>query len=147
MKRPESGQALVEWATLLPLYVGLFAAMAAFGQWFAVRHQLIAAVREGAFLYSSGRLTADETRAEIKESLRKGFPALEITDDGISIGRRHGWQAGLYRFDEVRVVYPASSVMKRFRLKDMEETCVIKHAPSYWQTVIPGANLGPPVSW
>ena len=136
MKRSESGQALMEWAILLPLYVGLFAAMAAFGQWFAVRHQLIAAMREGAFLYSSGRLTADETRAEIQESLRKGFPAVNVSADHISIGRRQGFQATLFRLDEVRVVY-----------KNMEETCVIKHAPSYWQTVIPGANLGPPVSW
>jgi hypothetical protein len=126
----------MEWAILLPLYAGLFAAMAAFGQWFAVRHQLIAAVREGAFLYSSGRLTAEETRAAIQESLRKGFPALTVSTDGISIGRCRGFQATLFRLEEVRVVY-----------KNMEETCVIKHAPAYWQTVIPGANLGPPVSW
>ena len=147
MKRAESGQALLEWAILLPLYVGLFAAMAAFGQWFAIQHELIAAVREGAFLYSSGRLTAEETRAEIQESLRKGFPALTISADRIHIGRRQGFQATMFRLDEIRVVYPASSSMKAFRLKDMEEICVIKHAPSYWQTVVPGANLGPPVSW
>jgi hypothetical protein len=147
MKRSPSGQALMEWAILLPLYTGLFAVMAAFGQYFAVRHQLIAAAREGAFLYSSGRLTADEARVEIQESLRKGFPAMNVSDDRIFIGRRSGVQARMFRLDEVRVVYPASSVMKAFRLKDMEETCVIQHAPSYWQTVIPGANLGPPVSW
>lgn len=137
----------MEWAILLPLFAALFAAMAAFGQWFAIRHQLIAVVREGAFLYSSGRLTADETRAEMRESLLKGFPALQVPDSNIYIGRREGVQARLFRLDEIRIAYPSSTYMKAFHLNDMEEKCVIKHAPAYWQTVIPGANLGPPVAW
>ena len=147
MNRSESGQALVEWALLLPLYTMLLAAIVVFGQWFVIRHQLLGAVREEAFLYSSGRMTAEETRALAQRNLANGFPALMVPAQGIYVGRHDGFQARLFRLDEVRIVYHPTSLMRTFRFHDMEEKCVIKHAPSYWQTEIPGVNLGPPVPW
>jgi len=147
MTRSSSGQALIEWALLLPLYLSLFAAMAVFGQWFAIRHQLICATREAAFLYSSGRLTAAETRALVQKSLQNGYPRVVIPDGDIQIGRRSGVQARLFRLDEIHIQFQVNKTMRAFGFRKMEERCVIKHAPSYWQTQIPGANLGPPVSW
>jgi len=147
MKPFESGQALVEWVCLLSLYIMLFSAIVAFGQWFAIRHELIAAVREAAFIYSSGRIKPDETKSLVQQNLLKGSPALDIAIGDIHVGQHTGFQARLFRLDEVRIVYHPMGLMKVWRFGDMEETCVIKHAPSYWQTEIPGVKLGPPVPW
>jgi hypothetical protein len=147
MKTQASGQALVEFAFLLIPYITLISAIVAFGQWFVIRHEMIVSVREGALLYSSGRITADETRALMQNSLRKGSPSLIVPDKDIYVGRHSGFQARLFRLDEVRLVYHPTLLMNVWRFKDMQETCVIKHAPSYWQTEIPGANMGPPIPW
>ncbi len=147
MRREDSGQALIEWALLLPLYGSLALAIFAYGQWFVIRHQLIAATREAAFLYSSGRLTSQQTKDIVRKSLSNGLPALQIPSSAIYVGQYRGSGAWMSRLDEVRITYPATKQMQRFLIKEMTEKCVIQHAPPYWQTDIPGVGLGPPVSW
>jgi len=147
MSRRQSGQALVEWAFLLPLYTMLFSAIVAFALWFSIRHELLVAVREAALLYSSGRITPDETRHLVQQDLLHGTPSLDVVPDDIYVGPYSGFQARLFRLDEVRIVYHPRRFLSRWIFEDMHEQCVIKHAPSYWQTDIPGANLGPPIPW
>lgn len=139
MPRTESGQALIEWVLLAPLFAMLTALALIYGQWFVIRHRLLLAAREAALLYSSGRVSSAQTKNLVRQALRRGFPSLDVPLNDIFVGRRNGFQARLFQFDEARV---------RFRkFKTMEESCVIKHAPPYGAAGIPGVNYGPPFAW
>jgi hypothetical protein len=137
------GQALVEWSLLLPLFGALLIALWGFGQWFVVREELIMTVREGALLYSSGRMTKSEVKQVMQAALLRGHPGIFIPLDKIDVGHAVGRWANTYRLDRIHVEYhPDLFPLSEFSHL-MEEQCVIKHAPPY-QTPF---HSGQPVSW
>lgn len=144
-----SGQALVEWAVLLPLFTMLFLAIFIFGRWFAIRYELILAAREGALLYSSARMNRQEVQQHLLRNLRHGSPALRLQDEDVKVGQASGFQARLWELDEVRVRYGIPLLWKRWlKMQDMEEVCVIKHSPAYGPVGAPiGVHYGRPVGW
>lgn len=147
MKDHKSGQALIEYALLLPLYGVLIVGILAFGQWFVIQQEMISVVREGALLYSSGRIEAGEVASMMRQSFLHSYPALNVPLQQITVGRSHDSQARNYQLDEVRVTYSPTLLMTRFKFVKLEESCVIKHAPSYrvlWMPIFPS---DPPVPW
>lgn len=144
-----SGQALVEWALLLPLYGALIFAIVIFGKWFCIKQQLIFATREAAYLYSSGRMTAPEVQRRIQQSLAHGSPGLILRDEDISVGRREGVQARMWELDQISIRFQVPDFWKSlFKFEDMEEVCVIKHAPTYGAPFSSlGFPYGRPVDW
>lgn len=143
-----SGQALVEWAILLPLYVLLLAAILAFAKWFAIDQQLILAVRQGALLYSSGRMAAEQVEAEMKQGLAAGSPSISSDQVTITVGRSHDAQARRFELDAVTIRFHPTPLMQRFKFKERSEICVIKHSPAYGPLGSPvGIPYGRPVDW
>ena len=151
--RHEEGQSLIEGALLLPLYILLFLALWAFGEWFLIRQQLIMVVREGALLYSSGRMNVSDVKVTMRNAWVNGHPSLVVSDSDIFVGRNDDRK--IFELDRVSVAYkPAQTVLNlvrtvlRLPVQQMEESCVIKHAPPYWGILgINLTNLGPPISW
>jgi len=143
----QSGQAMLEFAILMPLYGLLFAAIVAFGEWVAVRQQMISLVREAAWLYSSGRVDPEEVKRLIITSARQGHPMLSLSGGDIFLGRSEDSEAANFELDEIRIVYLPTILMKRFSFQTIQEKCVIKHAPPYRLAAFPLLNSGPPVSW
>lgn len=144
-----SGQALVEWAVLLPLYVMLLVAIFIFGKWFAIRHELILAAREGALLYSSGRMTPSEVQGRLVLNLSNGCPSIQVKREDVKVGKKDGFQARIWELDEIRIRYSIPVLWKRWlRMSDLEELCVIKHSPAYGPIGAPiGIHYGRPVDW
>ncbi len=138
-----NGQALVEWALLFPLYALLWVGLFVFAEWFLIHQNLLMAAKEGAFLYSSGRLKKQEVEHRVQKTLKKGFPALDHCQ--IIIQRRSGATAALCELEEIHVRYRPSRSLLRYFANPLEETCVIKHAPRY-RSVWP-VRFGPPVKW
>lgn len=145
--RGRSGQAMIEWIAMLPLYVAWMVAAVIFGQWFLIHQQLVGATREAAWLYSSGRMEKADVRRYVQDALQKGYPPIQIPDENIVLGRAHGSQSTMFQLDEVRISYvpPKSSWLRRYFTKPLEESCVIKHAPAYWTFTL--IQSGPPVPW
>lgn len=142
-KTNQNGQALVEWSLLLPLFGGLLIALWGFAQWFLVREQLIMTVREGAMLYSSGRMHDFEVKPIMQRALSRGRPGIDVSADNIYLGHSDNRMARTYRLDKVSVKYtPTLFPLSKF-FGPMEEQCVIKHAAPY-QTPF---HSGQPVSW
>jgi hypothetical protein len=144
-----SGQALVEWALLLPLYGFLILAIVAFGKWFCIQHQLILAAREGALLYSSGRFPAAAVKNRLRHRLALGSPAVSLRTENIVVQKKTGFHGWAYELDEVIIRFPIPRFWRRtFKFKDMEELCVIKHAPVYGASLLRGGiPYGRPVDW
>jgi len=143
--RAQSGQALIEWALLLLLFGQLFVALAVFAEWFVVRQELIAAAKEGAFLYSAGRLEIPEVKRLIQRALKRGRPSLTISLNDIYVGSSDDNQAAFMKLDKVSVRYRPQQFLLRYFRKSLEESCVIKHAPPYgWPGTL---SFGPPVPW
>ena len=142
-----SGQAVVEWALIVPLYGLLFVGFFAFIQWFGIHQQLLIAAKQGAFLYSTGRIPKPQVRLIIQRELLRSHPSLRVSVRDIDIGPLEGFQGRLHKLDRVRVRYVPSERLLRFfsRSRPLEESCVIKHAPGYWKFF--GAQVGPPVPW
>jgi hypothetical protein len=141
----ESGQALIEWALLLMLFGQLFVALAVFSEWFVVRQELMAATKEGALLYSAGRLEIPEVKRLMQRALQRGRPALTIPLDDIFVGPSDDNQAAFMQLDKVSVRYRPRQFLLRYFANSLEESCVIKHAPSYGHPGVLG--FGPPVAW
>jgi hypothetical protein len=147
INRNSSGQSLVEWAILLPLWVLRTVAIVAFGEYFVIRHQLLAVVRQGALLYSSGRITSEETRQRMRRALLEQYPHLDVPLSSIQVGRSHDSEAFRFQLDEIKIRYRPTTLMRYFMRGPLEERCVIKHAPPYRQALFPLINSGPPVTW
>jgi len=140
------GQALIEWAVIVPLFMLLFLGLYAFAQWFLIRQQLIMVVREGAFLYSSGRIPKDKVISVMHLAFQKGHPGLNIPTSNIYVGQSSDSQAFRYQLDRIAVKYHPTQPILRLFPQDMEESCTIKHAPSYWE-IMSVLKSGPPVKW
>ena len=141
----ESGQALIEWTLLLLLFGQLFVALAVFAEWFVVRQELMAVAKEGALLYSAGRLEVPEVKRLMRRALQRGHPALTISPDDIYVGSSDDNQARFMQLDKVSVRYRPQRFLLRYFQNSLEESCVIKHAPPYGY---PGVlSFGPPVAW
>ena len=141
----EAGQALIEWALLLLLFGQLFVALAVFAEWFVVRQELIAVTKEGALLYSAGRLQIPEVKRLMQRALERGRPALTVSVNDIYVGSSNDNQAAFMKLDKVSVRYRPRQFLLRYFQKSVEESCVIKHAPPYGH---PGVlSFGPPVAW
>lgn len=127
------GQALIEVAAFLLLSVSLLGCFLAYTQRFLVRQKMLMAARQGALLYSSGRVTEEEVLERLRRFLTSGFPALDGRRAEIWVGKCGGFHGLLYELDRVKVRY-----------KNMEESCVMKHAAPYG---LRQPLYGPPVSW
>lgn len=127
------GQALIETATFFLVFSGLMICLLGFTQWFTARQKLLAATREAALLYSSGRMTPSEVRDQTMHYLTTG--SLALTQNGLSItmGPYGGLQAKLFSLDQVTVRLTLQSSWWQYLGLNptMEETCIIKHAPHY----------------
>ena len=141
----EAGQALIEWALLLLLFVQLFVALAVFAEWFVVRQELMAVTKEGALLYSAGRLEIPEVKRLMQRALQRGRPSLTISLDDIYVGSSDDNQAAFMKLDKVSVRYRPRQFLLRCFQSSLEESCVIKHAPPYGHPGVLG--FGPPVAW
>ena len=141
------GQALIEWAILTPLFVTVLLGLFAFGQWFLVREELLMIAKEGAFLYSSGRLPNSAVQRVMSRRARRGYPRLPLRSQDIYIGRDYGVVTNLLeldmKLDRVSVTYRPTQILLRYFSKAMEETCIIKHAAHYGPPL--QKFLGPPV--
>lgn len=140
------GQALIEWALLVPLFTLLMIGSVIFGQWFLIRQQLILAAREGAFLYSSGRLNKNDVKHQVQRTLVRGFPSIRLAEKDIVIQRVPGLNALLLELDQVTIRYRLPQHMRIFFTLPLEESCVIKHASPYRLAEWP-LTFGPPVKW
>ena len=141
----EPGQALIEWVLLLVLFGQLFVALAVVAEWLMVRQELIAVTKEGALLYSAGRLEIPEVERLMQRALQRGRPALNIPLDDIYVGPSDDNQAAFMKLDKVSVRYRPRQFLLRYFKNSLEESCVIKHAPPYGY---PGVlSFGPPVAW
>jgi hypothetical protein len=141
----QRGQALIEWALLLLVFGQLFVALAAFSEWFVIRQELISVTKEGALLYSAGRLEIPEVKRLMQRSLSRCRPALTISTNDIYVGSSEDNQASFMKLDKVSVRYRPQTYLLRYFQNTLEESCVIKHAPAYGY---PGVlSYGPPVLW
>ena len=114
--QPESGQALIEWALLLVLFGQLFVALAVFAEWFVARQELLAVTKEGALLYSAGRLEIPEVKRLMRRALQRGRPSLDVPLDDIFVGSSDDNQAAFMKLDKVSVRYrPATISFAVFR--------------------------------
>jgi len=145
MQNRESGQALIEWALLLLLFVQLFVALAAFAEWFVVRQELMSVTKEGALLYSAGRLEIPEVKRLMLRALQRGRPSLTLALNDIYVGSSDDSQAAFMKLDKVSVRYRPQQFLLRYFQNSLEESCVIKHAPPYGYPGVLG--YGPPVDW
>jgi hypothetical protein len=146
MHRRESGQALIEWALLLMLFVQLTIALYAFAEWFVIRQEMISVVKEGARLYSSGRVESPEVKQLMQRAFRRGRPSLTVSLADLYVGSSGDSQEGFMKLDKVSVRYAPKQILLRHFTHTMEESCVIKHAPQYGYAGTP-AGYGPPVPW
>ena len=144
-RKNASGQALIEWALLVPLYVLLLVAVFNFGEWFLIRQQLHQAAKLGAFLYSSGRVEKPQVQRLVQRALERGVPSLAVSLDNIDVGRSDDTQAHLFKLDKVAVRYQPPEGIGRYFMGLMEESCTIKHAPPYFGEL--GIGVNPPVNW
>jgi hypothetical protein len=145
MNRGEKGQALIEWALLLMLFVQLTVALYAFSEWFIIRQEMISVVKEGALLYSSGRIGIPQVKQLMQRAFSRGRPKLTVSLDDLYVGSSGDSQEGFLKLDKVSVRYKPQQILLRHFTNTMEESCVIKHAPQYGY---PGSvAYGPPVPW
>lgn len=104
-RREEGGQALVEFALVLPLFVTLLFGIIQFG--IAFNHYLVLtdAVRAGARTAAVSR-TAPDPRAAGEDAVRKAAVDLDDSDLVVTVEAPSGWTRG----SEVRVsaTYPYS---------------------------------------
>jgi len=143
----QQGQALIEWALLMTLFVPLFIAMVAFSQWFVIRQRMIQVVREAAFLYSSGRMERAEVQQWMRRDFLVGSPSLKIPWVDLEVGSSGDSEQTFMQLDRVRVRFHPTSLLLRYFQNTMEESCVIKHAPKYGDPGVPFLSYGPPVHW
>jgi Flp pilus assembly protein TadG len=142
-----SGQALIEVAMFFMAFSVLLAGFCSFTKWIAVRQKVLLAAKQGALLYSSGHYREPDVRQVMLKYLETGSPELDPSAVTISIGRKRGAVAWSFELDEVRVRYAKPGGWHDV-LKidfDVEEACVIKHAPHYWAPIQPWG--GPGVPW
>jgi hypothetical protein len=144
----------MEWAVLIPLFCLLLLALHSFAQWFLVRQQLVMVVREGALLYSSGRIPKESVKQLMHKALLRGHPGLNIPPNQIHIEHSPDSHAEMYQLDRIAITYYPTRPILFFNVQKLEETCTIKHAPAYWTTSeiesgdIPSTiKFGPPVKW
>ena len=145
--RSARGQALVEFSIFFLTLGILMIGVLAFTQWMQTRQKLLLACKEGALLYSSGRVKAPEAEHCVRDFLATGAPPIDTSGIEISIGREGGVAGTYYQLDRVVVRYrPPSGWNRLLNFNEpMEEICIVRHAPSYG---VPYQHLyGPPVGW
>ena len=128
------GQALVEVAVFFLLLAVLLACLLGFTRWITLRQKLLLAAREGALLYSSGRMTVEEVQEHIRGFLRNGSPVMDVKRlEFVSMGPCPGWRAKVLELDQITLRYSSPSPWYRYLGIDptLEETCIIKHASHY----------------
>ncbi len=102
--------------------------------------------KEGALLYSSGRLEKPVVLRLMRRRLERGHPTLPLDTVDIRIERARGFTARVLELDKVTVTYHPRPLLLRYFSDPLEESCVIKHAPPYRLFVWP-LTFGPPVKW
>ena len=137
------GQTLVEFILFFFLFVLVLTAMVSFTKYILMREKMIAAVREGALLYSSGHVPANVVKTKMAEAMAQGWPVVHVNPSTIFVGRYDG--NVIYRFDRVAVRYRPDAVIGKFFAKELEESCVVKHAPRYGPPLTD--YYGPGVNW
>jgi hypothetical protein len=145
--KDDCGQALIETIVALLTVIGMVVCLLGFTKWMTVRQKMLIAVRHGALLYSSGRMTEEEVRTRLLRFLTNGSPALKQERLQIQIGRRRTFLDTLLQLDIVKVRYTSESSWYALTHLNptVEEKCIIRHAAPYgiaWQPL-----YGPPVSW
>jgi len=120
-KDREKGQALIESVFFFPFVIAVLIAMLFEARWFLIHQKLLQEVREGAFLYSSGHFTASFVSQRLQQNAIHGFPRLDPQYLSIYVGHSRATASWIFDLDEVRLRY-----------KTLEESCTIKHAPSYY---------------
>jgi Flp pilus assembly protein TadG len=143
----ERGQALIETAMFFLVFSALMAVFLGFTKWFTIRLKILQATREAALLYSSGRMTSEEVRAQVRRYMTTGSPALAAERIQIELARDSGGWSVVYELDRVTVRYRSESGWYRYvgLNPTMEETCIIKHATHYGPPL--QKFLGPPVPY
>ena len=141
------GQALIETAAFFLMFSGLLAMFLGFTKWFTVRQKVLLGAREAALLYSSGRMTDQDVKAQVRRYLTTGTPALAGDRLEINISDYSGLQAHFLELDQITVRYTSQSRWYRYIGVNptMEETCIIKHATHYGPPL--QKLLGPPIPY
>ncbi len=135
----DHGQALIEMAAFFMSLAVLLGGFCGFTKWVAVRQKLLLAAKEGALLYSSGRLTRAEVESQMRQFLLTGSPALHPRGIQVSVGPRPGMVAWASELDESVASYtPQAGWHYLLGAKaNLSEKFVIKHAPHYWGPLQP----------
>jgi hypothetical protein len=135
------GQALIEVATFFMALSVLLGGLCGFTKWIIVREKLLLAAKQGAFLYSSGHMTRAEVENSMRQFLIGGTPPLN--PDGIYVsvhsrGTALSWADRYWQIDESVAQYtpPGGWNYLLGAEATMKETCVIKHAPHYWDPIL-----------
>ena len=107
--------------------------------------QLIQAAKEGARLYSSGRIEIPQVKRLVQRALLRGSPPLRVPLQDIRVGSSRDSQEKFMQLDKVIIRYKPKQIWLKVLRSTMEESCVIKHAPPYGYPGVLG--YGPPVRW
>ena len=128
--RNQRGQALIETAVFFLMFSALMASFLGFTKWFTIRLKILSGAREAALLYSSGRMTSEEVKTQVRRYLTTGSPALAPGRLQIDIGT---YGPIISTVDQITVRYTSQSRWYRYININptMEETCMIKHASHY----------------
>lgn len=145
--KANQGQALIEVVAFLMALILMIVCFLGFTKWFLVKQKLLSATRQGAMLYSSGRMSERDVKRHLRRYLTTGSPALVEGRLSIQVGHRIGFQDVLDQFDIVKVRYTSQSPWYQYTHLNptLEEKCIIKHAATYGPDVQP--LYGPAVSW
>jgi hypothetical protein len=147
--RVESGQALIEAVAFFMTLILMVVCMLGFTKWFMVKQKMLMAVRQGALLYSSGRVTEEEVRQRLTQYLTSGSPSLVQNRLTIDVGGYTMLNPFSLndQLDIVRIRYKSQSPWYSFTNlnPNLEEKCIIKHAATYGPGLQP--FYGPPTQW
>src|SRR5689334_1077492 len=109
--KDKGGQALIETVVLFMVLIGMVVCLLGFTKWFLVKQKLLLAVRQGAMLYSSGRVTESDVRQRLIQFLTTGSPVLVQNRIAIEIGSYNKSQFQWFgkQLDIVKIRYTSQS--------------------------------------